>query len=198
MQAARAPASLVTPPPSCPRQLPVELVLLLTVPVVDPDKEDGNWKRPLNCLHLVTSPLVVALTLQSGVCEYPALGRLPLPHIPGLSSQQGVGPAAESWTYSRHLIYACAVRDPTQMLRGSSTAGSGWRLPPGGHGQPSARWPAFTYSGVLYQNAEGWIRGPTSEGRAGWRGEGRPRPGASAILISAVASAAHWGPGWGI
>nr|XP_025745632.1 mitochondrial sodium/calcium exchanger protein isoform X2 [Callorhinus ursinus] len=47
-------------------KLPVEFLMLLTVPVVDPDKEDGNWKRPLNCLHLVISPLVLILTLQSG------------------------------------------------------------------------------------------------------------------------------------
>ncbi|EPQ01938.1 Sodium/potassium/calcium exchanger 6 [Myotis brandtii] len=33
-------------------KLPVEFLLLLTVPLVDPDKEDRNWKRPLNCLHL--------------------------------------------------------------------------------------------------------------------------------------------------
>ncbi|XP_045152635.1 mitochondrial sodium/calcium exchanger protein [Echinops telfairi] len=46
--------------------LPVELMLLLTVPVVDPDKEDRNWTRPLNCLHLLTSPLLCVLTLQSG------------------------------------------------------------------------------------------------------------------------------------
>ncbi|XP_040106753.1 mitochondrial sodium/calcium exchanger protein isoform X2 [Oryx dammah] len=47
-------------------KLPVEFLLLLTVPVVDPDKEDRNWKRPLNCLHLVISPLFLTLTLQSG------------------------------------------------------------------------------------------------------------------------------------
>lgn len=44
----------------------MELVLLLTVPVVDPDKDDLNWKRPLNCLHIVTSPLLCILTLKSG------------------------------------------------------------------------------------------------------------------------------------
>ena len=49
----------------------MEFLLLLTVPLVDPDKEDRNWKRPLNCLHLVISPLVLVLTLQSGACEYP-------------------------------------------------------------------------------------------------------------------------------
>lgn len=53
-------------------KLPVEFLLLLTVPVVDPDKDDRNWKRPLNCLQLVISPLVLVLTLQSGVCEYPS------------------------------------------------------------------------------------------------------------------------------
>ncbi|XP_021268825.1 sodium/potassium/calcium exchanger 6, mitochondrial isoform X3 [Numida meleagris] len=47
-------------------KVPVELVLLLTVPVVDPDKDDLNWKRPLNCLHIVTGPLLCILTLKSG------------------------------------------------------------------------------------------------------------------------------------
>ncbi|NXT55581.1 NCLX protein, partial [Pluvianellus socialis] len=47
-------------------KVPVELVLLLSVPVVDPDKEDLNWKRPLNCLHVLTSPLLCVLTLKSG------------------------------------------------------------------------------------------------------------------------------------
>uniref|UniRef100_G1SKH7 Solute carrier family 8 member B1 n=1 Tax=Oryctolagus cuniculus TaxID=9986 RepID=G1SKH7_RABIT len=55
-------------------KLPVEFLLLLTVPVVDPDKEDKNWKRPLNCLHLVISPLVVVLTLQSGAYGVYAIG----------------------------------------------------------------------------------------------------------------------------
>lgn len=49
----------------------MELVLLLTVPVVDPDKDDLNWKRPLNCLHILTSPLLCVLTLKSGACKSP-------------------------------------------------------------------------------------------------------------------------------
>ncbi|XP_055062707.2 mitochondrial sodium/calcium exchanger protein [Misgurnus anguillicaudatus] len=48
-------------------KVPVEMLLLLTVPVVDTDKEDHNWKRPLNCLHIITGPLVCVLTFQSGV-----------------------------------------------------------------------------------------------------------------------------------
>ncbi|KAL2087146.1 hypothetical protein ACEWY4_018205 [Coilia grayii] len=47
-------------------KLPLEVLLLLTVPVVDPDKEDHNWNRPLNCLHLITGPLVCILTFNSG------------------------------------------------------------------------------------------------------------------------------------
>ncbi|NXQ97006.1 NCLX protein, partial [Sagittarius serpentarius] len=54
------------PTHGCSSQVPVELVLLLTVPVVDPDKDDLNWKRPLNCLHVLTSPLLCVLTLKSG------------------------------------------------------------------------------------------------------------------------------------
>ncbi|XP_058387467.1 mitochondrial sodium/calcium exchanger protein [Diceros bicornis minor] len=57
-------------------KLPVEFLLLLTVPVMDPDKEDGNWKRPLNCLHLVISPLVLVLTLQSGAYGVYEIGGL--------------------------------------------------------------------------------------------------------------------------
>ncbi|KAF5894939.1 mitochondrial sodium/calcium exchanger protein isoform X1, partial [Clarias magur] len=48
-------------------QLPFVVVLLLTVPVVDADKKEHNWKRPLNCLHLFTSPLVCVLTFSSGI-----------------------------------------------------------------------------------------------------------------------------------
>lgn len=47
-------------------KIPLEVLLLLTVPVVDPDKEDRNWNRPLNCLHLITGPLVCVLTFNSG------------------------------------------------------------------------------------------------------------------------------------
>lgn len=61
-------------------QVPVELVLLLTVPVVDPDKDDLNWKRPLNCLHIVTSPLLCVLTLKSGACKSPQRPQSP-PHV---------------------------------------------------------------------------------------------------------------------
>ncbi|XP_012586269.1 PREDICTED: sodium/potassium/calcium exchanger 6, mitochondrial [Condylura cristata] len=57
-------------------KLPVEFLLLLTVPVVDPDKEDRNWKRPLNCLHLAISPLVLVLTLQSGAYGVYEIGGL--------------------------------------------------------------------------------------------------------------------------
>nr|XP_013006754.1 mitochondrial sodium/calcium exchanger protein isoform X1 [Cavia porcellus]XP_013006763.1 mitochondrial sodium/calcium exchanger protein isoform X1 [Cavia porcellus]XP_013006770.1 mitochondrial sodium/calcium exchanger protein isoform X1 [Cavia porcellus] len=57
-------------------KLPVEFLLLLTVPVVDPDKDDRNWKRPLNCLHLVISPVVVVLTLQSGAYGVYEIGGL--------------------------------------------------------------------------------------------------------------------------
>ncbi|XP_023576251.1 mitochondrial sodium/calcium exchanger protein isoform X3 [Octodon degus] len=57
-------------------KLPVEFLLLLTVPVVDPDKDDRNWNRPLNCLHLVVSPLVVVLTLQSGAYGLYEIGGL--------------------------------------------------------------------------------------------------------------------------
>lgn len=50
--------------------MPVEVLLLLCVPVVDPDKEDKNWKRPLNSLHLITAPLVCLLVFQSGECKH--------------------------------------------------------------------------------------------------------------------------------
>ncbi|KAM4578407.1 mitochondrial sodium/calcium exchanger protein isoform 2-T2 [Fundulus diaphanus] len=45
---------------------PLEVLLLLCVPVVDPDKEDKNWRRPLNSLHLITAPLLCVLVFQSG------------------------------------------------------------------------------------------------------------------------------------
>ncbi|KAM9096740.1 mitochondrial sodium/calcium exchanger protein isoform X2 [Sarcophilus harrisii] len=48
-------------------KVPAEFLLGLTVPLVDLDKDDRNWKRPLNCLHLFTSPMVCVMTVQSGV-----------------------------------------------------------------------------------------------------------------------------------
>ncbi|XP_027718454.1 mitochondrial sodium/calcium exchanger protein isoform X2 [Vombatus ursinus] len=48
-------------------KMPVEFLMLLTVPLVDLDKDDRNWKRPLNCLQLLISPVVCVMTLQSGV-----------------------------------------------------------------------------------------------------------------------------------
>ncbi|KAI7814939.1 putative sodium/potassium/calcium exchanger 6, partial [Triplophysa rosa] len=60
-------------------KVPVEVVLLLTVPVVDTDKEDHNWKRPLNCFHIITGPLVCVLTFQSGAYGlYLIEGELPV------------------------------------------------------------------------------------------------------------------------
>uniref|UniRef100_A0A7N6AV53 Sodium/calcium exchanger membrane region domain-containing protein n=1 Tax=Anabas testudineus TaxID=64144 RepID=A0A7N6AV53_ANATE len=54
-------------------------LLLLCIPVVDPDKEDRNWRRPLNCLHLITAPLVCVFTFQSGIYgNYKIQGEFPL------------------------------------------------------------------------------------------------------------------------
>ncbi|XP_068994436.1 mitochondrial sodium/calcium exchanger protein isoform X1 [Embiotoca jacksoni] len=58
---------------------PLEVLLLLCVPVVDPDKDDKNWRRPLNCLHLITAPLVCMLVFQSGIYgHYMIQGQFPL------------------------------------------------------------------------------------------------------------------------
>uniref|UniRef100_A0A3Q3DIA3 Solute carrier family 8 member B1 n=1 Tax=Hippocampus comes TaxID=109280 RepID=A0A3Q3DIA3_HIPCM len=58
---------------------PVEVMLLLCIPVVDLDKEDRNWRRPLNCLHLVTAPLMCVLAFQSGIFgDYMIEGQFPL------------------------------------------------------------------------------------------------------------------------
>ncbi|XP_051278809.1 mitochondrial sodium/calcium exchanger protein isoform X2 [Dicentrarchus labrax] len=58
---------------------PLEVLLLLCIPVVDPDKEDKNWRRPLNCLHLITAPLVCVLVFQSGkYVDYMIQGQFPL------------------------------------------------------------------------------------------------------------------------
>ncbi|XP_061133684.1 mitochondrial sodium/calcium exchanger protein isoform X1 [Syngnathus typhle] len=58
---------------------PVEVILLLCIPVVDLDKEDKNWRRPLNCLHLITAPLMCVLAFQSGIfSDYLIEGQFPL------------------------------------------------------------------------------------------------------------------------
>ncbi|XP_072456477.1 mitochondrial sodium/calcium exchanger protein isoform X2 [Notamacropus eugenii] len=48
-------------------KMPVEFLLLLTVPLVDLDKDDRNWKRPLNSFHLFICPVVSVMILKSGV-----------------------------------------------------------------------------------------------------------------------------------
>ncbi|KAM7416592.1 hypothetical protein PAMA_018578 [Pampus argenteus] len=58
---------------------PLEVLLLLCIPVVDPDKEDKNWRRPLNCLQLITAPLVCVLSFQAGIYgDYMIQGQFPL------------------------------------------------------------------------------------------------------------------------
>lgn len=47
-------------------KLPIEFLLLLCIPVVDFDQDDHNWKRPLNCLQIVTGSLVCILAFKSG------------------------------------------------------------------------------------------------------------------------------------
>ncbi|XP_077600521.1 mitochondrial sodium/calcium exchanger protein-like [Stigmatopora nigra] len=58
---------------------PAEVMLLLCIPVVDLDKDDKNWRRPLNCFHLLTAPLVCILALQSGMLgNYLIEGQFPV------------------------------------------------------------------------------------------------------------------------
>uniref|UniRef100_UPI00398F5D30 mitochondrial sodium/calcium exchanger protein isoform X3 n=1 Tax=Pristiophorus japonicus TaxID=55135 RepID=UPI00398F5D30 len=47
-------------------KLPIEILLRICIPVVDSDQEDHNWKRPLNCLQIITGSLVCILTFKSG------------------------------------------------------------------------------------------------------------------------------------
>ncbi|XP_021087984.1 mitochondrial sodium/calcium exchanger protein isoform X2 [Mesocricetus auratus] len=87
-------------------KLPVEFLLLLTVPVVDPDKDDRNWKRPLNCLQLVISPLVLVLTLQSGVYGIYEIGGL----LPVWAVVVIAGTALASVTF-----FATSNREPPRL-----------------------------------------------------------------------------------
>ncbi|XP_068095761.1 mitochondrial sodium/calcium exchanger protein [Hyperolius riggenbachi] len=60
-------------------KVPLELLLRLCVPVVDPDREDRNWQRPLNCIHFITTPLLCVFCLNSGVYAlYNIQGVLPV------------------------------------------------------------------------------------------------------------------------
>ncbi|CAO2629283.1 Mitochondrial sodium/calcium exchanger protein [Lemmus lemmus] len=87
-------------------KLPVEFLLLLTVPVVDPDKDDRNWKRPLNCLQLVISPLVLVLTLQSGIYGVYEIGGL----LPVWAVVVIVGTALASVTF-----FVTSNREPPRL-----------------------------------------------------------------------------------
>uniref|UniRef100_A0A8C5L5Q9 Mitochondrial sodium/calcium exchanger protein n=2 Tax=Jaculus jaculus TaxID=51337 RepID=A0A8C5L5Q9_JACJA len=87
-------------------KLPVEFLLLLTVPVVDPDREDRNWKRPLNCLQLVISPLFLVLTLQSGAYGVYEIGGL----LPVWAVVVIAGTALASVTF-----FATSNREPPKL-----------------------------------------------------------------------------------
>ncbi|XP_047416373.1 mitochondrial sodium/calcium exchanger protein isoform X2 [Sciurus carolinensis] len=128
-------------------KLPVEFLLLLTVPVVDPDKDDRNWKRPLNCLQLAVSPLVLTLTLQSGaspLCSYAPWTcgrRARLQAGPeGLEARVPLGPALPPCGEGRAVcrILACSSRGKgapfSALTRGLRNVrrlmgGQRWRLP---------------------------------------------------------------------
>nr|XP_032803129.1 mitochondrial sodium/calcium exchanger protein [Petromyzon marinus] len=59
--------------------LPVELLLILTVPVMNVMHEDRKWNRPLNCLQLMTGPLAALYSLNGGLYfMLPVGGTLPL------------------------------------------------------------------------------------------------------------------------
>ncbi|XP_067911219.1 mitochondrial sodium/calcium exchanger protein [Heterodontus francisci] len=47
-------------------KLPIEFLLLICIPVVDSDQEDRNWKRPLNCLQIVTGSLACTFAFKCG------------------------------------------------------------------------------------------------------------------------------------
>ncbi|XP_033076379.1 mitochondrial sodium/calcium exchanger protein isoform X2 [Trachypithecus francoisi] len=118
-------------------KLPVEFLLLLTVPVVDPDKDDRNWKRPLNCLHLVISPLVVVLTLQSGTSLC----------FPGLSDQRSVDQRG-GHRGGEHLAVPGRGLPAEQHCARAHAAGLGeqhWRCLLGFHAGP----PGLPADGVL-------------------------------------------------
>lgn len=131
-----------------PCQVPVELLLLLTVPVVDPDKDDLNWRRPLNCLHILTSPLLCVLTLKSGACK--SLGSpsfqkgtgLRWPSKPwGLQSLPELAPhcGEEGWAGKSQAVFAAGLQ--------LDTPSQGWGawVPqhPGPEGKMAQAWPAW-------------------------------------------------------
>ncbi|CAH1232911.1 SLC8B1 [Branchiostoma lanceolatum] len=45
---------------------PIQLVLNLTVSIVDFEEDKHNWNRPLNCLHCITGPLFVVFAINNG------------------------------------------------------------------------------------------------------------------------------------
>eukprot|EP00058_Branchiostoma_floridae_P006381 XP_002591869.1 hypothetical protein BRAFLDRAFT_60024 [Branchiostoma floridae] len=45
---------------------PIQLVLNLTVSIVDFEEDNHNWNRPLNCLHCITGPLFVVFAINNG------------------------------------------------------------------------------------------------------------------------------------
>lgn len=61
---------------------PLLFIVLLTVPVVDSERRNNNWCRPLNALHCITIPLVISMSFKFGASnDYLSLFGAPLPLI---------------------------------------------------------------------------------------------------------------------
>lgn len=59
---------------------PLLFIALLTVPVVDWERRNNNWCRPLNVLHCVTVPLAISMLFKSSSTDnYLGLFGAPLP-----------------------------------------------------------------------------------------------------------------------
>lgn len=119
----------------------MELVLLLTVPVVDPDKDDLNWRRPLNCLHILTSPLLCVLTLKSGTCK--SLGSQ-LPE--GDRTEMGtkaLGSAGADQSWLPIVGRRDGQEEPSCVCSGIHPQKGGGLGPPGPFGGMEQAWPAW-------------------------------------------------------
>ena len=61
---------------------PIQTALILTIPTIDPEDPEESWSRKLNCLHLVTGPLMIMVAAGGAGVSY---GGIPCPAIVALT-----------------------------------------------------------------------------------------------------------------
>lgn len=71
-------------------RVPIDVILNLTVPAIDPEDANESWSQILNCLHLITGPLLIATAAGGGAVSLSGIPCLVIVAAIGLLFAVGV------------------------------------------------------------------------------------------------------------